>query len=161
MRVLTTLLLALVALSGCAATQPRTGTIVVQPFATTDFRTNNHLQVSPEAVSRMERELNQHILKELKNESKLTIGKDCMTADFELTGKIDEVKAKFDSHWRVVTVTVNQEFAVNVLAWLKDCKTGKVLVESERSEDDEDLSNALDNIAGSIVKDISRVQATQ
>lgn len=143
--------------TGCAATQPRTGSIAVHKFATDSYTTDNPFQVKREVVDIMADELQKHILYYIKRDTKLIPAQDCTTgADYELVGRFQEVNSKIDSHWRLVTVTVNQLFEIDTDGvQLKRCKTGEVLVDVGPSKDGENATSALKSLADKIVGKIS------
>jgi len=149
-------LIVIAALAGCAQHPMRTGSIVVNKFDIKGYQTNNPMQVKDDVLQRLSNDLHVSILKHITNDSKMTLAKDCQDGDFELTGKFEKVNVNLDSHWRVVTVTVNQEFDVDVRAELKNCKTGAKVVEFDADEDDEDMNNLIDNLGDSVVKGIKK-----
>lgn len=145
-------------LTGCAATTPRLGTIVINKFASDVYETNNPMQVKDDVVERLSRDLHKSILKHIKSDSKLEIVPDCSTGDFELTGKFEKVNVEIDSHYRFVTIKVSQEFKVDIVAELKSCKTGELLVALDPGADDEDMASLIDSLGEDIVGEISRVK---
>lgn len=148
--------LAIALLAGCAPTQPRTGSIVINKFSVEGFKTDNPFQVKRDAVEMMRDELYNSIIEKVKNETKMTIATDCSTGDFELTGRFEEINSKIDSHWRVVTVTVNQMFDVDTDGLLKRCLTGETVVEFGPSKSGESMSDVIESLAEKIVSEISK-----
>lgn len=152
-------ILAFVLLSACAPTQPRTGSIVINKFSIEGYKTDNPFQVKKDAVEMMRDELYSGIIAYVKKDTKMTIVPDCTTGDFELTGRFEEINSKIDSHWRVVTITVNQLFDVDIDGQLKRCRTGEKLVEFGPSKSGESMANIINHLAKKIVSKISKEPA--
>jgi len=148
--------LALALLAACAPTQPRTGTVVINKFSIDGYKTDNPFQVKKDAVEMMRDELHKSIIENITTNTKMKIAPDCSTGDFELTGRFEEINSKIDSHWRLVTVTVNQLFDVDIDGQLKRCKTGETLMEFDPSKSGESMSEVIESLAGKIVSEISK-----
>ena len=146
----------LVLLTACAPTQPRTGSIVINKFSIEGYKTDNPFQVKKDALETMRDELHNSIIAYVTKDTKMTIVPDCTTGDFELTGRFEEVNSKIDSHWRVVTITVNQLFDVDIDGQLKRCRTGEKLVEFGPSKSGESMASVIDGLADKIVSKISK-----
>ena len=157
MRRLYVMILWMSLLVGCTQPVPyRTGTIVLQKFGIEDYKNPNPVAIRKDVAESLRDTLHRELLAELQDESKLKIGKDCGDADFELTGRFVSINQELDSHYRFVTVTVEQKFEVGVQGQLKRCRSDEVLVTFDEMEDDEDMSNLLDNLASYIVSEINR-----
>ena len=151
------MILSLSLLVGCTQPVPyRAGTIVVHHFGIEDYKNHNPVAIRKDVAENLRETLHRELLTEVQDESKLKIGKSCEDADFELTGRFESVNQELDSHYRFVTVTVEQKFEVSVQGQLKRCRSGEVVVTFDQSEDDEDMSNLLDNLASHIVSEINR-----
>lgn len=156
MKHLYAIILPLFLFAACTPGPYRTGTIVVNKFEIEDYKNPNPIAIRKDVAENLRDTLYRELLAELHNESKFKIGTDCGNSDFELTGRFASINQKLDSHYRFVTVTVEQKFEVSVQGQLKSCRSGKVLATFDQSEDDEDMSNLLNNLASHIVSDINR-----
>lgn len=148
--------------TACAPTQYRTGSVAINKFSIDDYRTNNPMHVKKDVAEHIRDELHSNIVKSIPKDTKLTVSESCETADFELTGRFEEINSKIDSHWRLVTVTVNQLFQVDTDdVKLKRCKTGEVLLDIGPSKQSEDMSSLLDSLADKIVSKIAKEKIPQ
>lgn len=150
------LMVAAVALSGCAATQPRTGSIVVHKFAYDEMKTDNPFLVKKDSVDVLSNDLTAKLIEQIKSNSKMTISKDCSGADFELVGKFESINARVDSHWRFVTVTVNNLYEIDTDVKLKRCNTGELLDDWGPSKSGENVSDLIGDLAEYIGERVSR-----
>lgn len=142
--------------TGCAQHPMRTGQIVINKFDIKDYQTNNPLQVKDDVVERLSGDLHKALLKYIPQDSKMTVSKECKEGDFELTGKFEKVDVKIDSHFRLVTIKVTQEFSVDVSGELKKCKTGEVIARFESDKDNEDMKSVIDDLAENVVHKIKK-----
>lgn len=143
-------------MTGCASHPMRTGRLVVNQFEAKGYTTNNPLQVKDDVAERLAENLHNAILGYVAKDTKMTLAKDCSDGDYELVGKFEKIDSKIDSHWRFVTVTVNQNFDVKIVGTLKKCKTGETVVDFDSGDDDENMSSVIDNIADDVVSDVRK-----
>jgi hypothetical protein len=143
-------------MAGCASHPLRTGKIVVTPFDTKDYKTNNPMQVRDDVAERLSRDLQKSIIKYINEDSKMTMAKDCSDGDYILTGRFEQIDSSIDSHWRFVTVTVNQKFDVDIEGFLKSCKTGKELKRFDPGKGGEDMSSMIDSLGDKVVSNIRK-----
>jgi hypothetical protein len=149
----------IISLSGCANTPYRQGKLVVEPFATNAYITNNPNQIKDDFVDRLAGSLERSIEKQISRNSVMTLGKSCTDSDFELTGRFEKVDFSAGVQLGFTSVKSNQEFSVGVTAELKDCKTGKVLSYIETNKGGDDLTQLIDTLAGKVISRISRHEA--
>ena len=150
------LLISVLNIVSCTSVPHRTGTIVINKFETKGYRTNNPVHVKDDVVEKLRDDLHARILQYLTMDSKLRLATDCSSGDYELTGTFEDVDAFIDSHWRLVTITVEQKFKVGVDVKLLRCSTKEVVVETDPDESDEDMKAIINEIAEDIIKDIRK-----
>jgi hypothetical protein len=150
------MILAVFTLAGCASHPMRTGKIVVNQFETKDYKTNNPIQVKDDVAERISRDLHKAVLKYLGEDSKMTLAHDCSDGDYVLTGRFEKIDSKIDSHWRIVTITINQEFDVDIEGVLKNCKTSQELKRFDPGKSGEDMSSMINSLGNKIVSNIKK-----
>lgn len=149
-------LLGLIVLSGCTTTPYRTGSIVVNKFTTASMENRNPIDIRPDVLQIVQDSVQRDIVKFLQEKGRMKIAQSCKDADYELVGSFTEMDMKIDSHFRLVTVTVSREFTADIEGRLIDCKTGKTIKEFSVDENDENVANATECLAESVISKIEK-----
>lgn len=76
-------------LAGCA--KWRTGTICIEPFSTTSFKTSNPIDVKLDSVDALRDQIPGVFKKQIEAETKLRIESDCSKADYVMSGMVSDV----------------------------------------------------------------------
>lgn len=150
MKKLVVLLLVLVC-AGCAPTQLRTGPLVVNKFEVAGFKTDNPFYVKRDAVETMRDDLHKAILRYVATDTKFNVVNECSENAWELVGRFEEINAKIESHWRFVTISVNNEFDVSLDGHLQKCGSAQKIAEFELDESGDNMSDIIDEIGENVV----------
>lgn len=149
--------------SGCTSAPFRTGSVAIEKFSIENYKTSNPVDIKKDVAEFVQKGLYQELHSHMLRDSKLTTAADCSVADYRLTGTITQIDSQIESHYRFVTITVNQNFEVEVEGSLFRCSTGeKVLdfsVDEERDKMDEVAEELAEEIIGKIRKDKLKVVA--
>lgn len=141
-------------LSACAPThRDRVGAIVVQPFSLEQAKISDPVDLNPELTANLARMLHKYILDEIKEQPGLALVDSCETGDYSLTGRFDEMRVHTD-YDGVFRRRSQREFKFEVNGVLARCDTGEVVKTFDVDEDDQDVSNLLDNLAQKVVDEI-------
>ncbi|MCL2761062.1 MAG: LPS assembly lipoprotein LptE [Desulfuromonadales bacterium] len=153
------LLVTFVALTGCAPTMYRVGTISIPPFEIVKTAKVDPLTVTQEVAKNVQDTFNDRLLNEINENTQLKpVAGGCSVADYELLGRITQIESDIDSHYRFVTSTVNKRVSMDVKGILRDCKTGYTVVEFDLDKDKESAIETIEYLAGKIVKKIAKVK---
>lgn len=134
----------------------RTGSVVVEKFSINGYKTSNPVNIKKDVAEYVQDGLQREILNYLKQDSKLTAADSCDMADYRLVGSVKEINSDIESHYRFVTVTVNNKFEVDIEGALLRCKDGFQVAEFSSSKDEEKMDKLLEKLAGSVVKDVRK-----
>lgn len=156
MRLFSIVLLSAMIVTACTPAPLRTGSLVINKFGIEDYKNPNPVAIRKDVAESLRDGLYRELLTKIKEDSKLNIAQDCSTADYELTGRFERINSKIDSHYRLVLVTVNHQFEVEVEGLLRRCRSGEVVTDFSASEEKEDMENLIEKLADSIVKDIRK-----
>ena len=131
--------LVLLMLSGCATPPYRTGTIAVQKFTTTNFETNNPFMVKQDAVDKISEQLQTEIKTQVEEKTKMRLGANCLSSDYELIGRVLRVDSDVDSSLRPFHFSVYNRFSVHFDSNLIDCKTQKIVKNLSHNESEKNM----------------------
>jgi hypothetical protein len=143
-------------ISGCSTAPFRTGSVVIDKFDTSKYRTSNPVFIKADVADYVREHLHDGLRQYLLQDSKLTIAENCSSGDYRLVGRIKEINTDVESHYRFVTVTVNNNFEIDAEGELVSCKSGDKIAEFSVSKDEDRMDKAVDELAEKIVAKIRR-----
>jgi hypothetical protein len=145
-----------VMLAGCFR-HSNTGTVCVEPFATSGFRTSNPVEVKQDIVDSVRDSIPSAFKKQMEAETYLTSESNCAKADYVVSGKITVVDTAISSDRDLFIIGrshASRTFGVGIECSIRDNKTSAILSKYEGYERPTLLEDTLYFLSRNVIQGI-------
>lgn len=153
-RIILVAVMGTLSLAGCVR-QPMTGTVCIEPFATTGFRTSNPVEVKQDIVDSIRDSMPAAFKKQIEAETYLTAESNCSKADFIVSGRIAVVDTAIVSGRDFIGRGVSSRtFGVGIESKIRDNKTSVIVSKYEGYENPTLLEDTLYFLSRKVIQGI-------
>lgn len=148
-----------VMLAGCHG-QVRTGSICIEPFTTTGFRTSNPIVIKQDVVDVLRDQIPYHFKPSIERETLLKVVSDCANADYSISGRLHTVDtstqgnnalSQFISLGAMSSVST---FGLGIQGVVKNNKTSEIISTFDTYKQFGTLENTIWALSRVIIADI-------